>query len=277
MHWIASGLILYAFAVPSSITGVAYTFYHSGVVLGSCMCILATAASACGALLLLKLILGAPQGHRRPRMFSDLGALATGRISGANAALCLQLTNFVLYQPVALLTTASAMQAHAEPTPSHNAARLNSGTGARRETLLSLPCLCTPAAGGAHPILAPSLPSPSPEASASARQDAVQPEGETCTNYFIFLVSLVCFAGTQCRELKYASLLAGIALAAGVGVAGLQIYIAAAYSPDHGDTHGKGVGDHENHNHGFEVVWDKFGPPDPSSRSAHPRALGLAL
>ena len=129
MHWIASGLILYAFAVPSSITGVAYTFYHSGVLLGSVMCILATAASACGALLLLKLILGAPQGHRRPRMFSDLGALATGRISGANAALCLQLTNFVLYQPVALLTTASALQERphapgAEPTPSHNAARL---------------------------------------------------------------------------------------------------------------------------------------------------------
>ena len=106
----------------------------------------------------------------------------------------------------------------------------------------------------------------------------MQPEGETCTNYFIFLVSLVCFAGTQCRELKYASLLAGIALVAGVGVAGLQIYIAAAYSPGHGDTHdGKGVGDHEDRNRGFEVVWDKFGPPDPSSRSAHPRALGLAL
>ena len=129
MHWIASGLILYAFAVPSSITGVAYTFYHSGILLGTVMCILATVASACGALLLLKLILGAPQGHRRPRMFSDLGALATGRISGANAALCLQLTNFVLYQPVALLTTASAMQAHAEPTPSHNAARLPLGLG----------------------------------------------------------------------------------------------------------------------------------------------------
>ena len=96
----------------------------------------------------------------------------------------------------------------------------------------------------------------------------MQPEGETCTNYFIFLVSIVCFAGTQCRELKYASLLAGIALIAAFGVAGLQIYIAAAYSPDHGDTHGKGVGDHENHNHGFEVVWDKFGPPDPSSSTA---------
>ena len=105
----------------------------------------------------------------------------------------------------------------------------------------------------------------------------MQPEGETCTNYFIFLVSLVCFAGTQCRELKYASLLAGIALVAGVGVAGLQIYIAAAYSPGHGDTHGKGVGDHEHRNRGFEAVWDKVGPPDPSSRSAHPRALGLAL
>mmetsp|Transcript_2305 Transcript_2305/g.7121 ORF Transcript_2305/g.7121 Transcript_2305/m.7121 type:complete len:484 (-) Transcript_2305:51-1502(-) len=217
MHWIASSLILYAFAVPSSITGVAYTFNHSGVLLGSVMCILATAASACGALLLLKLILGAPQGHRRPRMFSDLGALATGRISGANAALCLQLTNFVLYQPVALLTTASAMQ------------------------------------------------------------DAVQPEGETCTNYFIFLVSLVCFAGTQCRELKYASLLAGIALAAGIGVAGLQIYIAAAYSPDHGDTHGKGVGDHENRNRGFEVVWDKPGPPDPSSSRTASVEMALSL
>ena len=49
-------------------------------------------------------------------MFSDLGALATGRISGANAALCLQLTNFVLYQPVALLTSirdAGARRAHA--------------------------------------------------------------------------------------------------------------------------------------------------------------------
>ena len=30
----------------------------------------------------------------------------------------------------------------------------------------------------------------------------------------------------------------------------------------------EGVGDHENHNHGFEVVWDKFGPPDPSSSTA---------
>ena len=100
------------------------------------MCILATAASACGALLLLKLILGAPQGHRRPRMFSDLGALATGRISGANAALCLQLTNFVLYQPVALLTTASAMQVGARRAHAL-AQRRSSPTGAQRETLLS--------------------------------------------------------------------------------------------------------------------------------------------
>ena len=106
MHWVASGLILSSFAAPSSITGVAYTFFNGGLALGAIVCIATTLASATGALLLLRIILASPP-HRKPRMLSEIGGLAGGP---AGLALFLQIANFLLYQPVALLTTAQALQ-----------------------------------------------------------------------------------------------------------------------------------------------------------------------
>ena len=162
MHWLSAGLILYSFAAPSSIAGVAYTFAHGGWALGTLCCVVTTGATIGGALLLLEVLLA--WNGPRPRMLSDVGALVLGPVGG-KCCLALQMLNFLLYLPVAMLTSAQALQ------------------------------------------------------------DAVQPDDTTCTSYFVFLVAAVCFATTQCRELRHASLLAATALVAALGVALLQIIV----------------------------------------------------
>jgi amino acid permease len=171
MHWVSAGLIIYSFAAPSSITGVAYTFAHGGLALGCFCCFICTAASAFGAQLLLDVILSSdgPTRHNL-RMLSDVGTVSLGH-AGATCCLVLQMLNFQLYQPIALLITA--------------------------ETL----------------------------------QDAVQPSGRTCTNYFIFSVAFACFVTTQLRELRNTALLAGIALATTIVAAALQLWVVYSTLP----------------------------------------------
>ena len=175
MHWVSAGLVLYSFAAPSSIGGVAYTFAHAGRLLGSIFGVVSTAASMGGALLLLEVVLACPRS-RQLRTLSDVGAVALGP-TGATCALVLQMLNFLLYMPVAMLTTAQALQ------------------------------------------------------------DATQPDGRTCTSYIVFGVALLCFVVTQSRDFDNASLLAGIALAAALCVAALQVAVvlsapAPAASPE---------------------------------------------
>ena len=163
MHWVSAGLVLYSFAAPSSIGGVAYTFAHAGSLLGSIFGVVSTAASVGGALLLLEVVLACPPS-RRLRTLSDVGDVALGP-TGATCALVLQMLNFLLYMPVAMLTTAQALQ------------------------------------------------------------DAAQPEGRTCTSYIVFGVAVLCFLVTQSRDFDNASLLAGVALAAALCVAALQVAV----------------------------------------------------
>lgn len=105
---------MYSFAAPSSISGVAYTFSHGGLVLGCLCCIVCTAASAFGAQLLLDVILTCGRKHNL-RMLSDVGAVSLGPV-GAACCLTLQMLNFQLYQPIALLITAEMLQDTVQPS-----------------------------------------------------------------------------------------------------------------------------------------------------------------
>ena len=180
LHWVSAGLILYAFAAPSSISGVAFTFSHGGLLLGVICCIGSTGASATGALLLLEVILacrarssgggGGGGGANGMHMLSDVASAALGPWS-CSFSLMLQMVNFLLYMPIALLTTAQALQ------------------------------------------------------------EAVQPSRRTCTDYFIFGVSFVCFASTQLRDLKHAAALAGFAMVAALVAAALQLVVVSSSLP----------------------------------------------
>ena len=167
MLWWQAGLIFYSFAAPSSIMGVAVTFAHAGFLGGTLTCLVVYGASALGALLFVDLLAACPGA----KMFSDVGRVTLGR-TGERIGLVLQMANFVLYLPVALLTTAQALQ------------------------------------------------------------DALQPSGTMCTNYFVFFVALVCFSTTQVRDLSNSSALAIVALVASLAIAVLQVAIAASYPAD---------------------------------------------
>ena len=110
MEWWAAGLVLYSFAAPSSIMGVAFTFSHAGILGGVLGCLVVMGAGAAGAILLTDL--AASPGAR---MLSDIGRFALGPI-GERLGLALQMLNFLLYLPVALLTTAQALQGALQPS-----------------------------------------------------------------------------------------------------------------------------------------------------------------
>ena len=163
----ARRLILFSFAAPGSVVGVGFTFASGGLVLGALMCVGCTLASVCGALLLLKLRTHLPDA----KMMSDLGAATIGPV-GAKVGLVLQMTNFVLYLPVALMLTGEALQ------------------------------------------------------------DALEPSGATCQNYFMFAVALVCFASTQARSLSNGAIAAFVCLLLALGVAVFQIAVVVAHPND---------------------------------------------
>jgi len=105
MGWMQAGFIIFAFAAPSACIGVAYSLGMAGLVGGSLICIVTTLASIGGSMMLLKIRLQ----FRDCYTFGDLGdkVLGTpGKIWG-NA---IQLGNFVLFLPVALLLCAEALQ-----------------------------------------------------------------------------------------------------------------------------------------------------------------------
>ena len=192
MHWVQAGFILYAFSSPSSITGVAYTFAHAGLAAGAICCVVCTAASVAGALLLLRLVLACPC---RPLMLSDVAKQALGP-RGAALGLALQMGNFVLYLPVALLTTAQALQDAVQPSEAS----------------------CTKCAALLRALLA--------HFGVLAVTSACVHHG----SYFIFFIALLCFGTTQLRQLRHTSLLAAGALLASLAVAALQLTVVASTS-----------------------------------------------
>lgn len=105
MGWKQAGFILFAFAAPSACIGVAYSLGMAGLVGGSLICVITTLASMGGSMMLLQIRLQ----FRDCYTFGDLGdkVLGTpGKIWGNT----IQLANFVLFLPVALLLCAEALQ-----------------------------------------------------------------------------------------------------------------------------------------------------------------------
>ena len=75
MHWISAGMIIYSFAAPSSVASVPYAFAQSGLVLGGLISLVCIAASAQGALLLLRVHL---EHGGNGTMLSDVTRSALG-------------------------------------------------------------------------------------------------------------------------------------------------------------------------------------------------------
>jgi len=105
MGWKQAGFILFAFAAPSACIGVAYSLGMAGLVGGSLICVVTTLASMWGSRMLLQVRLLFPGCYT----FGDLGEKVLGR-PGQIWGNTIQLANFVLFLPVALLLCAEALE-----------------------------------------------------------------------------------------------------------------------------------------------------------------------
>jgi amino acid permease len=106
LHWIECGVIIFAFAAPAACMGVPFAIGSNGLVLGSLICLITTVASMCGAMMLFEVC----QQYPDAQQLSDLGLAVFGR-KGQIAVGILQLGNFLLFLPIALLTCADGLQA----------------------------------------------------------------------------------------------------------------------------------------------------------------------
>ena len=111
MHWVTAGLCLFGFAAPSAVMGSAFSIGCMGLVLGPFVLIVATVASARGAIMLLALL----DAHPRCTAFDDLGGCVGGP-RARRAGFVLQMGNFVCYLPVALLMCADAAAGAFDPS-----------------------------------------------------------------------------------------------------------------------------------------------------------------
>lgn len=105
MAWPQAGFIIFAFAAPSACVGVSYSVGMAGLLGGPIICVLLTAASIGGSLMLLEMRLVLKDAHT----LGDLGFQVLGR-RGQVWGNCIQLGNFVLFLPVALLLCATALE-----------------------------------------------------------------------------------------------------------------------------------------------------------------------
>lgn len=105
LHWVECGLIIFAFAAPSACMGIPFAIGSNGLMLGSIVCLVSTLASMSGAFMLFELCLQFPDALQ----LSDLGAAVLGR-KGQIGVGVLQLGNFLLFLPVALLTCADGLE-----------------------------------------------------------------------------------------------------------------------------------------------------------------------
>mmetsp|Transcript_5800 Transcript_5800/g.17152 ORF Transcript_5800/g.17152 Transcript_5800/m.17152 type:complete len:448 (-) Transcript_5800:382-1725(-) len=105
LGWQQAGFIMFSFAAPSACTGVAYTFGMSGMAGGTIACLVVTAASIGGSVLLLSMRMQFPNCLT----LGDLGFVVLGQ-PGRHWGNVIQLGNFVLFLPVALLLCATALE-----------------------------------------------------------------------------------------------------------------------------------------------------------------------
>jgi len=103
--WLQAGFVLFAFAAPSAVVGVAYSVGMAGLLGGPLLCLVVTVASVGGSLMLLRMRLELPGC----RTLGDLGLEILGR-PGKIWGDVIQLGNFVLFLPVALLLCATALE-----------------------------------------------------------------------------------------------------------------------------------------------------------------------
>mmetsp|Transcript_63786 Transcript_63786/g.134354 ORF Transcript_63786/g.134354 Transcript_63786/m.134354 type:complete len:471 (+) Transcript_63786:276-1688(+) len=105
LSWPQAGLIIFSFAAPSACIGVAYSVAMAGLLGGPLICLLLTAASVGGSLMLLTMRLT----YRDAYTLGDLGFKVLGP-AGKVWGNTIQLGNFLLFLPVALLLCATALQ-----------------------------------------------------------------------------------------------------------------------------------------------------------------------
>ncbi|GMI16720.1 hypothetical protein TrLO_g3769 [Triparma laevis f. longispina] len=109
MGWVGAGLVMFGFAAPSAVVGVAYSIGSTGLVFGPIACVLTTLASVLGAMFLHSMTLQ----HKENNM-PALGLKIRGN-TGYVIGLFVQQGNFLLYLPVALLCVANALQGCIDP------------------------------------------------------------------------------------------------------------------------------------------------------------------
>jgi len=105
MGWVQAGVIVYAFAAPSAVMAVPYAIAMAGFIGGVLICLIITAASIAGAMMLLEVKLRFPQCHT----FGELGEQVLGR-PGKIWGNIIQLGNFCLFMPCALQFCALALE-----------------------------------------------------------------------------------------------------------------------------------------------------------------------
>jgi len=105
MGWMQAGFIMFSFAAPSACIGVAYSIGMAGIVGGSLICVGTTLASVWGSMMLLQIRMQFPDCYT----LGDLGDKVLGP-RGKIWGNTIQLTNFVLFLPVALLLCAEALE-----------------------------------------------------------------------------------------------------------------------------------------------------------------------
>jgi len=104
VHWVAAGLTLFAFAAPSAVQSAPFFIGGTGLIGGILICLVNTLGACAGSWMLLQVKLRFPAAHN----FGDLGFQVLGPV-GRICGNFLQLGNFVLFLPCALLFTGQAL------------------------------------------------------------------------------------------------------------------------------------------------------------------------
>ena len=105
---LTASIILFSFAMPSGVVGVANSIGTQGIAMGVFTAIVITSSSLIGALLLLRLWLLAPE-LKKPRVFGDFGKLGGGTFL-SRVGTAIQFVNFVLFMPVAIDLVADCLK-----------------------------------------------------------------------------------------------------------------------------------------------------------------------
>lgn len=112
LSWVSAGFTLFAFAAPSAVQSAPYFIGYSGLLGGTLFVIANTLAAVAGSWMLLQVKLQYPSAHS----FGELGFKVFGR-AGQIVGNLIQIGNFVIFLPCALLFTAEALEGIWKPWP----------------------------------------------------------------------------------------------------------------------------------------------------------------